>query len=240
LTELGEGLRSVRERQHISLLEAAERTRIKAPYLEALEAGEYSALPGAAYITGFLRNYATYLGLHPDDVLQEYHARQPDARLPVRAATRVLENGRHREFRAKLFWVVASVFLLLCAGFAIKAYPNVYGKTTPPLNLTPANLGGIPNLRVHQVQQLTAFHLRLRAVAHVWARVTVDGHVAFDGMISARTQTVRWSAYHSIVVVTYDGASLKVFFNGRHLGTMAKRPGLIVEMANARGLRQIA
>ncbi len=48
--------------------------RIRLPYLEAIERGELSALPGAAYQTGFVRTYSQALGLDGDEILRRFRA----------------------------------------------------------------------------------------------------------------------------------------------------------------------
>jgi cytoskeleton protein RodZ len=71
---LGEWLRQRREELSISLEEAQEGTRIRVGYLEALEAEELPSLPNEVVARGFLRNYAAYLGLDPQEALSR-HAR---------------------------------------------------------------------------------------------------------------------------------------------------------------------
>ncbi len=46
--------------------------RIRAAYLDALEEGELSRLPGNAYALGFLRSYAAALGLEPTEILRRF------------------------------------------------------------------------------------------------------------------------------------------------------------------------
>jgi cytoskeleton protein RodZ len=62
---VGAELRGVRERLGWKLSDVAEGLRIRLPYLEAIERGELSALPGAAYQTGFVRSYSQALGRLP-------------------------------------------------------------------------------------------------------------------------------------------------------------------------------
>ena len=59
----------------MDLYRAERDTKIRARYLGALERGDYKELPGAVYTKGFLRNYALYLGLDPDDVLLQWRKR---------------------------------------------------------------------------------------------------------------------------------------------------------------------
>jgi len=67
--ELGELLRSTREAKGISLMQAEEDTRVRRRYLEALEAEDFEQMPAEVYVRGFLRNYALYLGLDPDEAM---------------------------------------------------------------------------------------------------------------------------------------------------------------------------
>jgi cytoskeletal protein RodZ len=67
--ELGELLRETRESKGISLAEVEEVTRIRQQFLQALEEEDFAALPGEVFTRGFLRNYAMYLGLDPQQVV---------------------------------------------------------------------------------------------------------------------------------------------------------------------------
>jgi len=69
---LGDQMRAQRERMGLTLEQAAEDTRIREKFIKALENGDYNSLPGAVYTKGFLRNYAEYLGLEPDELVAIY------------------------------------------------------------------------------------------------------------------------------------------------------------------------
>lgn len=73
MARLGELLRAQRERKGITLEAAAADTRIRDKFIKALEEGDYQSLPGAVYTKGFLRNYAEYLDLDPDELVVLYH-----------------------------------------------------------------------------------------------------------------------------------------------------------------------
>ena len=70
---------AARERKGVDLYRAERDTKIRARYLGALERGDYRELPGAVYTKGFLRNYALYLGLDPDEVLPQWRRERGDA-----------------------------------------------------------------------------------------------------------------------------------------------------------------
>jgi cytoskeletal protein RodZ len=64
--------------------------------------------------------------------------------------------------------------------------------------------------------------LTLQATEHVWARVTVDGRMAFEGTLGPE-QPETWSGREEVVVTTGNGAGLQVTVNGQSQGTMCGR-----------------
>jgi cytoskeleton protein RodZ len=68
---VGSRLRAEREKAGLSLSEIATRTRVPIRHLEAIEAGEYSALPGSTYTLGFTRSYAKALGLDENAIIAD-------------------------------------------------------------------------------------------------------------------------------------------------------------------------
>lgn len=69
---LPERLYAARERKGVDLYRAERDTKIRARYLSALERGDYRELPGPVYTKGFLRNYAVYLGLDPEEIVVQW------------------------------------------------------------------------------------------------------------------------------------------------------------------------
>lgn len=88
MDEIGHILREARENKGLSLEEAQAQTRINARYLNALENGQYSALPTPVHARGFLRNYARFLGLDAQPLLSRYAASQGQDAPPPPAETR--------------------------------------------------------------------------------------------------------------------------------------------------------
>jgi cytoskeletal protein RodZ len=72
VARLGDALREQRERMGIRIQQAAEDTRIREKFLQAIESGDYQSLPGTVYTKGFLRNYAEYLNLDAEEMVALY------------------------------------------------------------------------------------------------------------------------------------------------------------------------
>jgi cytoskeletal protein RodZ len=66
---IGEQLRQIRESKKLSLDQIAYQTHIRLRYLSALETDEFSVFPSMAQGRGFLRAYASYLGLNADHLI---------------------------------------------------------------------------------------------------------------------------------------------------------------------------
>jgi cytoskeletal protein RodZ len=79
---LPDRLAAARDRKGVDLVRAERDTKIRVRYLSALERGDYRDLPGAVYTKGFLRNYAIYLGLDPDDVLRQWRRERGEQSAP--------------------------------------------------------------------------------------------------------------------------------------------------------------
>lgn len=67
---IGGVLKKTRLQYGLTLEQVHQATRIKHIYLEALEDEDFERLPGAVYVTGFVRSYADYLGLDSEQMLQ--------------------------------------------------------------------------------------------------------------------------------------------------------------------------
>ncbi len=69
---IADDLRQARLSRGIEIREAADALRIRAVYLEALEEGRFSNLPGPTYVAGFLRTYGASLGMDGEELVRRY------------------------------------------------------------------------------------------------------------------------------------------------------------------------
>lgn len=65
-------LKTRREQRKLSLPTVQKETRISLTYLEAMESGRWEVFPAEVYLFGFLRKYASYLGLNPEELVSLY------------------------------------------------------------------------------------------------------------------------------------------------------------------------
>ena len=124
----GDLLQERREDLGLDLEEVGAMLRIKPAYLAALEQGRSRDLPGPAYAIGFLRAYADFLNLDPDQLLTRFKAEvsgvtaRPDLALPMPLGERSLPGGA---------LVLVALIVALC-GYGIWYYLSTDRHDRPP------------------------------------------------------------------------------------------------------------
>jgi cytoskeletal protein RodZ len=73
LATFGEELRREREIRGISLKEIADATKVSKRFLEAIERNDHHTLPAPVFTRGFVREYARYLGLSVEEIVNRYN-----------------------------------------------------------------------------------------------------------------------------------------------------------------------
>jgi Uncharacterized protein conserved in bacteria len=119
MSDLGALLRKAREEHGLTLEDVQETTKIRKRYLEAIESGDHSVLPGTFYLRAFVKNYCDAVGLDADEVLRLYQHEIPASvtdqiveAVPARQPKRV--QSRSSERISKLgFNVMMWSFLIL-------------------------------------------------------------------------------------------------------------------------------
>lgn len=133
---VGELLLRRRQESGLDVKAFAERTRISCAYLRALEENRFDALPGEAYLTGFLRVYAGALGLQPEAVMAQYRHQtgRSEASAEAGKARNVITSPTalpRRRRPASLGWLTAMVLAGAALALVSVTLPHG-GKTVMP------------------------------------------------------------------------------------------------------------
>ena len=125
--EIGNSLREARERQGLGYPDIELATKIRAKYIRALEEEDFTAIPGDAYIRGFLRTYAEYLGLDGDVYVDEYASRFITSwrdELPPRPERRRIRTRERPVERRAVLIVIAGIVVITALVFAAWRLPG--------------------------------------------------------------------------------------------------------------------
>jgi cytoskeleton protein RodZ len=249
---LGVWLRQTREARGSTFEEVEAATRIRPRFLEALEAGDFAVFPGGeVQVRGFLRIYAGYLDLSPDKVLARYDTEvrgvEPVPASGVSAGAQPapaafpspsvpMPTSRLRRTSLERLMIVGVVLVALLAivagaGYFMSRGPGEPASATatatvpPGVVLPPTEAETSPSPIVtptFPANPQGGVTLEVEATEHVWVRVTLDGQVAFEGMM-ATGQVETGSGQEMVSVETGNGAGLLVTVNGQSQGTMCGR-----------------
>lgn len=72
MIKVGQILREERVQKGFSVDEVAKATKIRPAFIESIEKGDYNKLPPGSYTQGFVKNYASFLGLPEKETLARF------------------------------------------------------------------------------------------------------------------------------------------------------------------------
>lgn len=133
---LGDGLRIAREHSGRSLAELSSLTRVPARYLTALEQNDFSTLPNRVFSIGYVRAYASSLGLDEQLAVERFKRESPDPSVPLQAPVGVaFEEVRRYSPR-----VIAAGLALVMAVVGWNVFQRVSLMRAPQ----PSDLAAVP------------------------------------------------------------------------------------------------
>jgi hypothetical protein len=141
-------LRQAREAKSLQLDEAARITRIGKMYLKALEEDDFARLPNRAYVKGFLRVYASLLGLSGDEMVALFDSDcLSQEALPLSEGQKnLLDTGETKSFLPRTIWMPV-VLLALVIGVAYLAGRNGEERSAVEQGPLAPNVAAIQPLR---------------------------------------------------------------------------------------------
>lgn len=188
---VGKTLRQAREQRGVELAEVEARTRIRVRFLRAIEEDDWEVLPGESYARGFIRTYASYLGLDgprlAEQHRQEVGADRPGERLlgldPNQP--RAPQPARRRSVSPRLAALVVSLGLVAVL-IAVGLSSGGEEERPDPVRREPPQL----STQTPQKQPASApgpdsgLSLQLTATDEVWVcLLDADGRALVGGLI---------------------------------------------------------
>jgi cytoskeleton protein RodZ len=117
---VGDRLRAARLAAGIDLSDVATKTRVPLRHLQAIEGGDYAALPGSTYCVGFVKAFARVVGIDEDSATSDLRSELRDLNLDQRAERIEYQVADATRLPSKtLVWVAAAVALLFAIGFGL-------------------------------------------------------------------------------------------------------------------------
>lgn len=228
---IGETLARARESAGLSVAEVSRRTRVRETIILGIERDDFQPCGGDFYARGHIRSIARVLRIDPEPLIRHYddtHGGAPQA-LSALAAFEPEAPVAFRERRSPNWSAAMAVALALVVLYGIvhvftgkeptreatqAARPAPVATTTRP-PAAPPRAGGTPRPAVPRKN----VEVRLKASQTSWVSIR-DGknRQLFSGLI--RSGDVRqWTARKRIRIIIGNGGALKLFVNGKYLGS---------------------
>ena len=219
-TGIGPTLREARSRRKLDLSEVEATIKIRVRYLQAIENEEWDALPGGAYTRGFIRTYASFLGLDGERLADDYR-RSTGPPSGERAPKRVepVPTGMRRSGpRLSGRLVIAAVCLGLVAilvGVALVGGDSGGSPDSSPAAKEEGKRAGKKQGQTASTAAKPGVSVRIAATAEVWACVLdaaakplVDGQILAAGEEVGPFRSKRFE-------LAFGNGSVRMFVDGK-------------------------
>lgn len=239
--QIGEILKTAREKKGITISQAEEDTKIRAKYLIALENESFDEIPGRVYVKGFLSNYASYLGLDSMEMVQVLREMLPVGETKEdNTLIKEKKVKRKYKFRPKFFHYAIGILAIITLIGLNYLWQHNKNDTAKPNKSTVASAektesnNSKANKVDQQIQQdnvkqaeqqkpaeqknQAGVHLVLNADKGVsWISVNVDGKVAFEGNIN-QGETKSFDGNSKVVIRFGSAGAVNITANGNNVG----------------------
>jgi cytoskeleton protein RodZ len=236
-TDVARALRRARTARGMTIEEAAEATCITVSYLRALEDdAPVSVFPAPAYARFFVREYAQYLGLDAEDVVDRFVAHHGIVDEAVLAETSRPLLGVRSRWPVRALAAASVALLVLLAAFAIGRSAS----HTAPMMPLPSSAGGSTAAAGQDAESSSqnphggaarAVRIELRVVRPTWVRAAADGKTILSRTLPAG-RSLMLRADEAMEVRLGNAAGVRVSANGTHVST-GGGPGDVVNLSFA-------
>lgn len=227
----GEELRREREIRGISLKEIADATKISKRFLEAIEKNDYKTLPAPVFTRGFIREYARYLGLNADDMVNRYmhFARSTgeaapilDAPLPKPQKKKGIPRPYALIDRNVIIAVIFLVALIALGWWARTAMIERPSEPVPvvsaPTETVSSAARSTTSASLAESAVTTAeLTLTVRTIANTWIELEADGKRVLVGEMNSGDEQTFTAKEAFLLKTVGNAAGVELMLNRRRL-----------------------
>jgi cytoskeleton protein RodZ len=217
----GEILKAKREELCLNIKEIADRLKIRADYLAAIEDDMFDKLPAPVYTMGYIRSYAAYLRVDADSVVRFYreHSSQPNH-------STIIPLAHFRKKSPRIVYVFLLIPVLVALFFA-RSYVLSGSVARTPADLDKVGtMKTVPEQDTAQqptvtVPQPSEHSLIVTATARTWVSIRFqDG--SEEEVTLQRGDTKSWQFREEASLRIGNAGGIKINFDGKDMGS----PGL--------------
>ncbi|MCZ6775548.1 MAG: DUF4115 domain-containing protein [Ignavibacteria bacterium] len=237
-------LKKARESKHLTLSDISDSTLINLDFLQAIEQGNTAILP-QTYVRAFIREYASVVGLDPNEMMQRYDEAtkegtgssqtkvEPKEAKPTTAT--MSDGDRKSDLSLSKFSKPAIVSLIILI-FGIVLW-NLLRKEEPPLTEEPP----FQNVVKQKVQEPTSLErevivepqqrtisttidsltLTANTTDSVWIQLAID-NMELQEYLFGPNERSSWNARKKFLLTIGNAGAIKFTLNGTSIGPLGK------------------
>ena len=233
MSGFGKKFSSARDVKGLSLDQIAEETRISTRFLHAIEQETFHLLPGGVFNRGFIRTYATQVGLDPDIAVAEYQDLTKETVDEELSRSPELAPERHIVPVA-----VGGLIVLIVLFYIFARDRNVATETAGPLTATSQTMARPePEPAVNRAATLQpppspppataeptfeGVSIQIQVHDATWVVVATDGREVVSGEILRAGTSRRYTARKAIELTVGNAAGLSLRINDREVPSLGR------------------
>lgn len=235
MISLGAYLKSRREEKGLSLQKIQEDTKIRLKYLEAIEADHLEILPGEVYIRGFLKTYASAVGLNEEEVIARYeraflsHGQDADgaANEPTLITTTELPEMSEKkslfQTNTRFYIYGVGVIIVLALIFVPLLLSKRNGDSIKAVDMPAEGIAGEESVVISEdananpepdVADLKT--IALSVYSECWVDVRIDGAIVEQRTLQPGERP-QWSG-RKVQIILGNAGGVTLFTDGKNMG----------------------
>ncbi len=242
-TGIGATLREARNRRKLDLSTVEAAIKIRARYLQAMENEEWDALPGGAYTRGFIRTYASYLGLDGERLADDYRRSAGPTvgdRVPKRVEPVPTARRRRRPLVSSRLLIAAVCLVLVAIVAGIALVGGAGDSSSSPTAASDGKKARKKHAQAPAATRKTSIAMRLTATAEVWVCLLdakeeplVNGQILEEGAEAGpfRSNGFEIALGNGSVAIFVDGKRAKVAESSSPVGYAIDAHGKLTTLA---------
>lgn len=215
----GKILQQARKKKRYSIDKVHTSTKIKKDYLEGLENDNVSAFPAELYYKNFLKTYATYLGLDPNEIIKIYEQAKIEQQEDLfKQTTNNIENQfvelykNNKNIVMFVGSVIAIIILIIVINCIIPKGQEEQHADTGNGIIISTSTKVVPTSIAKQQSENVKQKLYIKALADTWVKIVSDNKTIFEGTL---TKSFESKANEEFMVKIGNVDTVQVYFNGK-------------------------
>lgn len=225
----------------------AEELCIRPHLLRALEEGDFDSFPSACYATGFLKNYAAFLGLDTKEVITRYEAEYAGSKQTVVLTFPEVEKRSYFSFK-RLMGVSSICAAMISGVWATSTLDAEEADAYKPVQVAVTQESDVvqeqtPVLEVEKLAQVAPASgsnekivtssnsgIKLQALDDVWVRISDEGGTTLVERILSKGEDFVPPAQDNLKLMTNNAAALSIMVGAERLESLGGSGEIIHEM----------